>query len=130
MIQSLLIMAAGASSRMKSSVAKNIGTVATEQANNRTKGLIEIGEDGKPLLYYLLRNAQEAGYKTIYLITAADVTFFRSTIRSLPNLNQLHLVFCNPTHSKAKNKTLGYSRCRFSGFRTISRTTNKLFFCM
>jgi len=62
MIQSLLIMAAGASSRMKSSVAKNIGTVATEQANNRTKGLIEIGEDGKPLLYYLLRNAQDITY--------------------------------------------------------------------
>ena len=60
MIQSLLIMAAGASSRMKASVAKDIGTAATEQANNRTKGLIEIGENGKPLLYYLLRNAQEA----------------------------------------------------------------------
>ena len=90
-------MAAGASSRMKSSVAKDIGTVATEQANNRTKGLIEIGEDGKPLLYYLLWNAQEAGYKTIYLITAADATFFRSTIRSLPNLNQLHLVLMPTT---------------------------------
>ncbi|MDG1057602.1 MAG: sugar phosphate nucleotidyltransferase [Flavobacteriaceae bacterium] len=107
MIQSLLIMAAGASSRMKASVAKDIGTAATEQANNRTKGLIEIGEDGKPLLYYLLRNAQEAGYKTIYLITAADVSFFRSTMRSLPNLGQLHFVFVTQHIPQGRTKPLG-----------------------
>ena len=107
MTRSLLIMAAGASSRMKLSVAKNIGHVTTEQANNRTKGLIGIGEDGKPLLYYLLRNAQEAGYKTIYLITAADATFFRSTIRLLPNLDQLHFVFVTQHMPKGRTKPLG-----------------------
>ena len=107
MIRSLLIMAAGASSRMKASVAKNIGTAATEQANNRTKGLIEIGEDGKPLLYYLLRNAQEAGYKTIYLITAADASFFRSTMRSHPNLDQLHFVFVIQHIPQGRTKPLG-----------------------
>lgn len=107
MIQSLLIMAAGASSRMKASEAKDIGTVATEQANNRTKGLIEIGEDGKPLLYYLLRNAQEAGYKTIYLITAADASFFRSTMRSLPNLDQLQFVFVTQHIPQGRTKPLG-----------------------
>ena len=107
MTQSLLIMAAGASSRMKLSVAKNIGSVATEQANNRTKGLIEIGENGKPLLYYLLRNAQDAGYRTIYLITAADASFFRSTIRSLPNLNQLRFVFVTQHIPKGRIKPLG-----------------------
>ena len=107
MTQSLLIMAAGASSRMKLSVAKNIGSVATEQANNRTKGLIEIGENGKPLLYYLLRNAQDAGYRTIYLITAADVSFFGSTIRSLPNLNQLRFVFVTQHIPKGRIKPLG-----------------------
>jgi len=107
MIQSLLIMAAGASSRMKASVAKDIGTAATEQANNRTKGLIEIGENGKPLLYYLLRNAQEVGYKTIYLITAADASFFRSTMRSLPNLDQLHFVFVIQHIPQGRTKPLG-----------------------
>ena len=107
MTRSLLIMAAGASSRMKLSVAKNIGHVTTEQANNRTKGLIGIGEDGKPLLYYLLRNAQEAGYKTIYLITAADASFFRSTIRLLPNLDQLHFVFVTQHIPKGRTKPLG-----------------------
>ena len=107
MIQSLLIMAAGASSRMKASEAKDIGTVATEQANNRTKGLIEIGENGKPLLYYLLRNAQEAGYKTIYLITAADASFFRSTMRSLPNLDQLQFVFVTQHIPQGRTKPLG-----------------------
>ena len=130
MIQSLLIMAAGASSRMKSSVAKDIGTVATEQANNRTKGLIEIGEDGKPLLYYLLWNAQEAGYKTIYLITAADATFFRSTIRSLPNLNQLHLVFVTQHIPKGRIKPLGTADAVFQALEQFPELqTNRFSVC-
>ena len=130
MIQSLLIMAAGASSRMKSSVAKDIGTVATEQANNRTKGLIEIGEDGKPLLYYLLRNAQEAGYKTIYLITAADATFFSSTIRSLPNLNQLRFVFVTQHIPKGRIKPLGTADAVFQALEQFSELqTNNFSVC-
>ena len=130
MIQSLLIMAAGASSRMKSSVAKDIGTVATEQAKNRTKGLIEIGEDGKPLLYYLLRNAQVAGYKTIYLITAADATFFRSTIRSLPNLNQLHLVFVTQHIPKGRIKPLGTADAVFQALEQFPELqTNRFSVC-
>ena len=123
-------MAAGASSRMKSSVAKDIGTVATEQANNRTKGLIEIGEDGKPLLYYLLRNAQVAGYKTIYLITAADATFFRSTIRSLPNLNQLHLVFVTQHIPKGRIKPLGTADAVFQALEQFPELqTNRFSVC-
>ena len=130
MTQSLLIMAAGTSSRMKSSVAKDIGTVATEQANNRTKGLIEIGEDGKPLLYYLLRNAQVAGYKTIYLITAADATFFRSTIRSLPNLNQLHLVFVTQHIPKGRIKPLGTADAVFQALEQFPELqTNRFSVC-
>ena len=130
MIQSLLIMAAGASSRMKSSVAKDIGTVATEQANNRTKGLIEIGEDGKPLLYYLLRNAQVAGYKTIYLITASDAVFFRSTIRSLPNLNQLHLVFVTQHIPNRRTKPLGTADAVFQALEQFPELqTNRFSVC-
>ena len=59
------------------------------------------------MLYYLLRNAQEAGYKTIYLIIAADATFFRSTIRLLPNLDQLHFVFVTQHIPKGRTKPLG-----------------------
>lgn len=130
MTQSLLIMAAGASSRMKLSVAKNIGSVATEQANIRAKGLIEIGEDGKPLLYYLLRNAQEAGYKTIYLITAADATFFSSTIRSLPNLNQLRFVFVTQHIPKGRIKPLGTADAVFQALEQFSELqTNNFSVC-
>ena len=119
MTQSLLIMAAGASSRMKLSVAENIGSVATEQANNRTKGLIEIGENGKPLLYYLLRNAQDAGYRTIYLITAADASFFRSTICSLPNLNQLRFVFVTQYIPKGRIKPWKRLKIKYLGQKPI-----------
>ena len=130
MTQSLLIMAAGTSSRMKLSISKNIGSFATEQANIRTKGLIEIGEDGKPLLYYLLRNAQEAGYKTIYLITAADATFFSSIIRSLPNLNQLRFVFVTQHIPKGRIKPLGTADAVFQALEQFSELqTNNFSVC-
>ena len=65
---SLIILAAGLSSRMKKSVSsKNLRKRSIEQANSRDKGLIGIDKNGRPLIHYLLINAKSAGFKTIYL---------------------------------------------------------------
>ncbi len=88
---SLLVMAAGMSSRMKASSSDQIEDKKINQANTRSKGLIEIGEDSKPLLYYLLLNAQQAGYKTIYLITGKDSSPFRLSIKNFSSLDHLQI---------------------------------------
>jgi len=74
-----------------------------------------------------LRNAQEAGYKTIYLITAADVTFFRSTIRSLPNLNQLQLVFVTQHIPKRRTKPLGTADAVFQALEQFPELQTNCF---
>ena len=107
MTQNLIIMAAGASSRMKSSVSDLVDEHINEQANSRTKGLIEIGDDAKPLLYYLLRNVQDAGYKTVYFVTGRDASFFRSTIEKLPNLEHLEFKFATQFIPEGRIKPLG-----------------------
>tara|TARA_B100000767_G_scaffold275531_1_gene313088 strand:- start:55037 stop:55867 length:831 start_codon:yes stop_codon:yes gene_type:complete len=84
-------MAAGMSSRMKASSSDQIEDKKINQANTRSKGLIEIGEDSKPLLYYLLLNAQQAGYKTIYLITGKDSSPFRLSIKNFSSLDHLQI---------------------------------------
>ena len=107
MTQNLIIMAAGASSRMKSSVSGLVDEHINEQANSRNKGLIEIGDDAKPLLYYLLRNIQDACYKTVYFVTGRDDSFFRSTIEKFPNLGQLEFKFATQFIPEDRIKPLG-----------------------
>lgn len=67
---SLLIMAGGASSRMKRSLKNSsVGEVIKKQAIAVHKSLISLGSNQRPLLYYLTRNAEAAGYRNIYIIT-------------------------------------------------------------
>ena len=68
---SLLIMAGGASSRMKRSL-KNSSVVdeIKRQAEAVHKSLIPLGPNHHPLLFFLIKNAGAAGYQNIYLITS------------------------------------------------------------
>ena len=76
---SLIILAAGLSSRMKKSVSsKNLSKRSIEQANSRDKGLIGIDKNGRPLIHYLLINAKIAGFKVIYLVIGQNSNSFKS----------------------------------------------------
>ena len=76
---SLIILAAGLSSRMKKSVSsKNLSKRSIEQANSRDKGLIGIDKNGRPLIHYLLINAKSAGFKVIYLVIGQNYDSFKS----------------------------------------------------
>lgn len=67
MRQNLIILAAGASSRMKNSIDDSLDKQLAAQANTRTKGLIPIAK-GRPLLDFLMYNAKKSGYTNIYLV--------------------------------------------------------------
>jgi glucose-1-phosphate adenylyltransferase len=74
----LIILAGGVSSRMKNSqVEGELDIKQIQQANQRSKGLIEIGDEGKTLLDYLLQNTYNAGYEIVYIITGEDSSLFR-----------------------------------------------------
>lgn len=73
-------MAGGASSRMKKeAVSTQLSKEDVEQANNRSKGLIGVGDQGLPFLHYLLHNAQKAGYTNIYIVIGEHDTLFQET---------------------------------------------------
>ncbi len=69
MTKRLVILAGGISSRMKLSEGElsDIPSDLLQQADERTKGMIGVGADGRPFLDYLLYNARQAG--------VTDVTF-------------------------------------------------------
>lgn len=87
----LIILAGGASSRMKKSQA--IGEVSEEeisQANLRSKALITMDNGGRPLLDYLLYNAREAGYQNIYLVVGEKDALFKSYYGQQRSDNDFH----------------------------------------
>ncbi|MCB0485487.1 MAG: nucleotidyltransferase [Flavobacteriaceae bacterium] len=78
MNDSLIILAGGASSRMKNPAKSvKISVEEVKQANQRSKSLIGIGPENRPFLDFLLTNAKEAGYKNIFLIVGKDNKLFR-----------------------------------------------------
>lgn len=78
MHRSLIILAGGASSRMKKqSSHQDLSDEEIEQANKRSKGLIGVGPNGRPLMDYLLYNAKRAGYKKIYIIISEHGELFK-----------------------------------------------------
>lgn len=76
---SLIIMVGGASSRMKRSLDTMPGNNGVMD-NIPHKSLIPVGKHGRPFLYYLVKNAQEAGYENLYLITSPENQVFQDLV--------------------------------------------------
>ena len=69
----LLIMAGGASSRMKKSLAQyNLDQPTLEIAQKHHKCLIPVGKNKLPLLYYHLLQAKRVGVTKVFIITPEE----------------------------------------------------------
>lgn len=76
MTETIVILAAGASSRMKGSKAeKGLSDKDLQIANTQSKALIPI--DDRPVLDYLLKNAEKAGFTKAILIVAPEHDAFK-----------------------------------------------------
>ena len=66
----LVILAGGISSRMKKPAAseEKIDNQLINDADNKAKSMIGVGDNYRPFLDYLLYNAREAGYKDILIV--------------------------------------------------------------
>lgn len=107
----LVVMAGGASSRMKNSLRGS--TLPPEIAATATKvhkALIPLGESKRPLIARLLTHAQEAGYTTVYLIVAEHDTAFQQwwkQLRASDPLKKVQLYFAFQSTPKNREKPLG-----------------------
>lgn len=91
MHNNLVILAGGASSRMKKeAISANLSPEEIAQANERSKGLIGVGASGRPLLDYLLLNAKKAGYQNIYIIIGEQGGLFKEFYGSEMKNNNFH----------------------------------------
>ncbi len=91
MHENLIILAGGASSRMKKQTfSKHLSEKEIMQANKRSKGLIGVGDNDRPLMDYLLYNAKRAGYKKIYIIISEQGELFKKLYGENERDNEFH----------------------------------------
>ena len=86
----LLILAGGASSRMKKNTENLAGVDShlVDQANSLTKGMIGVGQGGKSLIDYLLFNAHLAGFTNVLLVLHPEDTVTQEYYEHLYKTNR------------------------------------------
>lgn len=106
MTDSIIIMAAGASSRMKKPINNSkLSNAQIEAANSKSKVLIEFGREKKPFISYLISNIIQAGFKKIYIVTSEKADFFRNNFKI--ESKEVIINFSIQYISKARVKPLG-----------------------
>jgi len=105
MTENIIILAGGASSRMKKSTDQNLSPEKVAQANQLSKGLIELG--GKPFLSYLLENILQAEFKNVYIITGENSKMFRRAFENNPDFVDLNIQFATQYIPKGREKPYG-----------------------
>ena len=81
MTKTIVVLAAGMSSRMKKSVDSNLDDSKANEANNKSKSLITFGN--KPFIYFLLKNILDAGFETVIMVVGKDFEDFKNQIDEL-----------------------------------------------
>jgi glucose-1-phosphate adenylyltransferase len=107
MHKNLIILAAGASSRMKRSLLQND---PSRDVGNINKALIGLGRKNRPLLLYLLEHARKAGYTEITLVVSKEHEAFKSLFGDQMSNNEyqgMKIHFAIQEIPKGRTKPLG-----------------------
>ena len=109
----LIILAGGASSRLKKTLNDvNLDQNVSDVAKSSHKTLIPLGNDKRPLLYFILKNALNAGVGEVFLITSPENSAFKSFIESEVFKNSfldMKVNFAIQEKPKDREKPLGTS---------------------
>lgn len=128
MHSNLIILAGGASSRMKKVThASNLTDIEIAQANERSKGLIGVGPNGRPLLDYLLYNAKQAGYKNVFIIISEHGALFKEFYGNKQknnNFNGLNISFAIQFIPKDRVKPFGTADALFQAVEQYPELNN------
>ena len=109
----LVILAGGASSRLKKSLNDvDLDQNVSDVAKTSHKTLIPLGNEKKPLLYFILQNALNAGVSEVFLITSPENIAFKDFIESevfKDSFSNININFAIQYKPNDREKPLGTS---------------------
>ena len=122
----LIILAAGASSRMKQSIASTeLSEEKIKDANAMSKALIGVGVNNKPLLDFLVLNAKKAGYTNVILVVSAQAEVFKDHYRNL--FEGLQIEYATQSIPKGRIKPLGTADAVLQAMEQFPKLKNEAF---
>jgi glucose-1-phosphate adenylyltransferase len=95
-----------------SSATANLSEVEIQEANSQSKALIGVGNDSRPILDYLLINAEKAGYKNVYLVIGENGDSFMKYYGNKKENNHfrtMQLFYATQYIPKGRTKPFGTS---------------------
>jgi len=130
MHNNLIILAGGASSRMKKSMASvNLSEEDIKSANTLSKALIGIGKDNRPILDYLLFNAEKAGFKNVFIVVGENSESFQKYYGDTSNntFNNLELHFSTQYIPDGRIKPFGTADALSQALHQYPKLQNETF---
>ena len=125
MTKTIVVLAAGMSSRMKKSADSEIDTKKADEANKKSKSLITFGN--KPFIYFLLKNISNAGFETVIMVVGNDHDDFKSQIDLLDITSKLEIKYATQKIPKDRVKPFGTADAVFQTMEHIPELQNESF---
>tara|TARA_B100000809_G_scaffold226875_1_gene238809 strand:- start:724 stop:1578 length:855 start_codon:yes stop_codon:yes gene_type:complete len=131
MPKNLVILAGGASSRMKKSLGtENLSEKEVVNANTRSKALLGFGKNNRPILDFLLLNAEKAGYKNVVIIINEKGALFKAYYGKKPKnnyFNGLSISYATQYVTKDRSKPFGTADALFQALVQFPELQNEAF---
>ena len=125
MTKTIVVLAAGMSSRMKKSADSEIDDKKADEANKKSKSLITFGN--KPFIYFLLKNISNAGFETVIMVVGNDHDDFKSQIELLDITAKLEIKYATQKIPKDRVKPFGTADAVFQTMEQIPELQNESF---
>lgn len=125
MTKTIVILAAGMSSRMKKSIDFDIDDSKADEANKKSKSLITFGD--KPFIYFLLKNIVEAGFENVIMVVGKDFDDFKKQLDNLNFNNKLKIEYAIQKIPKDRVKPFGTADAVFQTMDQIEILKNSSF---
>ncbi len=125
MTKTIVVLAAGMSSRMKKSIDSDIDDSKADEANKKSKSLITFGD--KPFIYFLLKNIVEAGFENVIMVVGKDFDDFKKQLDNLNFNNKLKIDYAIQKIPKDRVKPFGTADAVFQTMDQIEILKNSSF---
>lgn len=125
MTNTIVILAAGMSSRMKKSTDSSIGSTKADEANKKSKSLITFGN--KPFIYFLLENIVDAGFQNVIMVVGQDYEDFKNEMDKFPNISKINIEYAIQLIPENRVKPFGTADAVYQTMDQIDKLKNQSF---
>ena len=125
MTNTIVILAAGMSSRMKKSTDSSIGSTKADEANKKSKSLITFGN--KPFIFFLLENIVDAGFQNVIMVVGQDYEDFKNEMDKFPNISKINIEYAIQSIPENRVKPFGTADAVYQTMDQIDKLKNQSF---